>query len=138
MRYHEILKETVEIVDGENLYRETDSPVNADLFKRLKYLDFSEAKRELHFVIRDKKKIVAIAGLERSPYDSDEYWVKHYSVDENYRNMGHATELVDAVFAFADKHHVALKRSTPTEMGLKYLTEPIKRAMKKYPNVKIY
>ena len=138
MRYIEILKETVEIVDGEKLYRETDNPVNADLFKRLKQLDFSEAKRELHFVIRDKKKIVAIAGLERSPYNSNEYWVKHYSVDENYRNMGHATELVDAVFNFANKRRVALKRSTPTEMGLKYLTEPIKRAMKKYPNVKIY
>ncbi|KKK59995.1 hypothetical protein LCGC14_3028800, partial [marine sediment metagenome] len=124
MRYIEILKETVEIVDGENLYQETDNPVNADLFKRLKYLDFSEAKNELHFVIRSGTRIIAIAGLEPSPY-SDEYWIKHYSVDENYRNMGYATQLIDAVFNFANKRNITLKRSTSTEMGQKYLTEPI-------------
>ena len=56
MRYNEILKETIEILYGEELYQEIDEPVNADLFDRLKYLVHSEVKNELHFVIRDKKK----------------------------------------------------------------------------------
>ena len=96
----------------------------------------SELKKQLG--LKDKQKIVAVAGLERSPYNSDEYWIKHYSVDKDYQNRGLATKLIDAVFTFADKRKVALKRSTPTEMGLKYLTEPINRAIQKSPNVKIY
>ncbi|KKM69580.1 hypothetical protein LCGC14_1449270 [marine sediment metagenome] len=138
MRYIEILKETVEIVDGSEFYKLLSQPENDDVFDRLKYLIYPEVDKEIHFVIRDKQKIVAVAGLQKNPYNEQEYWIKHYSVDMDYQNRGLATKLIDAVFIFADKHHIALKRSTPTEMGLKYLTEPIKRAMKKYPNVKIH
>jgi len=126
----------IEIIHGDNLYAELSGD-NEDLFDRLHYLDFSEAKNEIHFIIRDGDKIIGIAGIEKNPYDSTEYWVKHYSVDPEYRNLKVGTRLVDEVFRFANKHGMSLKRSSPSEMGKRYLSKPIDRAKERYQSVKV-
>lgn len=135
MKYRDLY--TVEIMSGQEMYDALSSDINADMPTRLKYYDPKEGLQELHFVIKDGNKIVADAGVQENPYNDKQLWSKHFTVDPNYRNIGLATKLVDAVFDYASTHNYDLVRSIASLMGEKYLANVIDQAKEKYPELKV-
>jgi ribosomal protein S18 acetylase RimI-like enzyme len=111
-----------DILTGKQLYQlYRDGRPNRDMFDRIKYLMVSEMMDETHFVIFDGKKVVADAGLQVSPYDSGEMWVKFISVDPKYRNMGLARRLVERIFPYIEERGLSFEVSSYSEMGELYL-----------------
>jgi ribosomal protein S18 acetylase RimI-like enzyme len=110
------------ILTGEELYKlYRDGGPNGDVFKRIKYLIVSEMMRETHIAILDGKKVVADAGLQISPYDSGEIWIKFIAVDPEYHNMGLSKRLVERVFRYIEERNLKFVTSSYSEMGEKYL-----------------
>lgn len=63
-----------------------------DLVSRLYYFSSDEAGKEYHICAIDDgaigAPIVGIVGIQQNPYDDEELWFKHVSVDERYRGQG--------------------------------------------------
>jgi N-acetylglutamate synthase-like GNAT family acetyltransferase len=110
---------------------------NADIFTRLKYMNAGESRKEDHFLVLQRTKIIAAASLQKSPYEPSVVWIKHISVDEKHQNKGHATQLVRAIFNHAAQSNITLQSSSFTEMGRKYLAGVMQRLHADYPDLKI-
>lgn len=85
--------------------------------KRIRYLDFSEAKKEIHIIALENDKIVGMAGLQQNPYDELQLWIKFVSVDPAYQGRGIARELLQRVYAYAKSEGKDLRSSSFTEEG---------------------
>lgn len=141
MRLIEMSVGPVTFMTGDELEQyitKTQYTTNNDVFDRLKYLFPSEIGREDHFVVLDNGKIIASLAIQVNPYDEDQLWLKHVVVDENYRNQGLATKLIDALFKYLQKTNLELVRSTPTEQGQKYIQPIMQRYKQLYPNVVVH
>jgi GNAT superfamily N-acetyltransferase/predicted nucleotidyltransferase len=109
---------------------------NEGMFKRLKYFNPNDLQHEISFVALEGKKIVAVAGIERSPYDKEPvFWIKHISVDPEYQGQRLASRLADSIFDYAKKNNAILQRSNYTKMGRERLEPLFQKLQKKYPSV---
>lgn len=141
MRYSELWEaklkfSPVQVWTADDVYNAYRLRPNRDVFQRIKYLHTSEYHRETHLVILYGKKIVAMAGLQINPYNTNMLWIKHISVDENYRQNGLATQLIKGCFEYAQTHNLILKNSSYSEMGEQYIHKIFDRVKELYPNVK--
>lgn len=142
MRYRHLFENSrlaVKTMPGDDLVRYIthSEDENHDVFDRIKYLFPSEMHREIHIVHLDGKRIVSNLALQENPYDDSEYWLKHVSVDEDYRNRGLATELYQKAVELARKNGKAIKRSSSSDMGQKYLSHVVDRIKQDNPDVEI-
>lgn len=127
----------IEILSPDELFERVETELaNADLFdeieegegkvrKRLHYLSVSEARNQTHVVLYLDGRIVGISGLQVNPYNEDELWVQHVSIEEDYRGRGLASRLVEAVYAYALEHKKKVTPSSFTQLGqrLKHVFE---------------
>lgn len=108
---------------------------NRDVFDRLAYFNGQDASNEVNFVVTDKDKIVAVGGLEPSPYKEDKgkiLWVKHVSVDPAYKGRGIARSIIEAMYKYALERHMKLRPSSFTQQG--QILKPIfQRLNQQYP-----
>ena len=137
MKINEVLQQ-VKVMPGEKLYWEYygwphTNKYNPNLFDRIKYLNSKEMMREIHFVILDNKQIVADGALQQSPYEEKELWIKHISVDEDYRNRGYARAIMDSIYKYAVKKKQYLVHSSFSDMGERHLPNMISQLDAKYP-----
>lgn len=115
-------------------------PKSEDLFDRIRYLHSSEMFREYHFVCHTMDDyVVGDLGLQQSPYKAEEdvLWLKHVSVDTNYRQRGIATRLLEASIRHAHEARKVLQLSSYSEDGKLYLKPLIARLRKEFPVVSI-
>lgn len=110
---------------------------NPDIFDRIKYLLSRGLQKEDVLFCLDGKKVIGVLGIQKSPYEKNTMWLKYVSVDEQYRNQGIAKSLLEKLYQKATKEGFTIKRSTPTEMGKKYLTNIHKKLQDKYKKVKV-
>jgi len=110
---------------------------NSNVFDRLRYLNPNEMQREIHFFHADQGKIISSLALQSNPYDDTELWLKHVVVDEEYRNRGLASELYQMAVDYARNQSKAIKRSSATDMGQKYLSHVVDRIKRKNTDVEI-
>jgi GNAT superfamily N-acetyltransferase len=74
--------------------------------------------KEIFFpVVKEGGKIVAIAKIQKSPYEENLFWANYICVDPKYQGRGHATRLVREILQFAKDHGVAIKNSFYTKEG---------------------
>jgi len=124
----------IKILDGQDMYKLVEK--NPTVFSRIRYLVFSEISREIHFVAFDKKKIIAVGGLEESPYEKDILWIKHISVDPDYQGQRIATSIMERFYQYAMDNNKKLKHSSFTKQGQR-LKPIVHRFDQKYPGVSI-
>lgn len=91
--------------------------------------------KEIHFVHTSENQIISNLALQQNPYDDSELWLKHVSVDGRYRNKGLATELYTKAVNYARSQNKSLKRSSPSEMGAKYLSNVVDKIKKENPGL---
>lgn len=138
MRLYEMT--SVKQIDGNKLfwtYYNNGNGSDPTLFDRNKFLNPREMERETHFIIVSNGKVIADAAIEISPYDANEVWLKHVFVDEDFRNKGLSQKLIDAIFKFCLDSNRTLQRSSPTDMGAKYLPQVFDKLKQKYPSVSV-
>lgn len=118
----------IEILSADELFQRTlTERANKDLFtekqvgdrkvRRLHYLNPSDARNQTHVVLYLDKRIVGIAGLQVNPYNTEQLWVQHVSVEEAHRGAGYAGKIIDAVYAYAVEHGKRVTPSSFTELG---------------------
>lgn len=121
-----------------DLIQNRKSP-NFDLEDRIRYFYKNYTKDEFYFAIRNKRRIVAMAGMEMDPYDKSHTttWIKFVSVDPKYRNRGLSKKLLKTIFEWADSNKKKLQFSSYTELGEKFIKPEIKRLSSMFPNVEL-
>jgi len=120
-----------------HLFINRNEDANPDVFNRLQYLNPGDMNNEIHLVHFDGRRVVSSLALELNPYDDREFWLKHVIVDEDYRNRGLASELYQAAVDYARNQNKAIKRSSSTVMGQKYLSHVVDRIKAKNFDVEI-
>lgn len=133
---------TCELLSGETLYqRHYMSPLKGGeiptLFEDFKYLDVNEMMREQHFVVEQNGKLIGTLGIQTSPYDPDELWLKHIVVHKDHRRQGVAKVLLAALFEHAQRTGQAIKRSSPSPLGAAHLPSIYAVLTATYPNVQV-
>ena len=132
---------SIEAIDDDRLEeRVSTEPENADLFgdgspdsERLPWLIrstfgldsiiYGTPKGKRSIVLSLGRRIVAVAGVELNPRDSQLLAVTHISVEPMHRGKGYGRAVVEAVYAYAVKHGKSVVPSTFTEMGLERLAK---------------
>jgi GNAT superfamily N-acetyltransferase len=141
MRYRQLFESNLKmkIMQGSDLlqFLSNHEDENKNWYDRLHYVIPSEMRDETHIVHMDGNLVVSSLGLQINPYDTDILWVKHVTVDEDYRNRGLAKELYQAAIDYAREHSQSLQRSSPSKMGKKYLSKTVNDLKQKNPDVKI-
>jgi len=142
MRYRNLFEKDelqMQIMPGGDLqlFINRNEDVNKDAFDRLKYLYPGQMDKEIHFAHFDGRRVVSSLALQTNPYDDSEFWLMHVVVDEDYRNRGLASELYQAAVDYARDQGKAIKRSSATEMGQKYLSHVVDKIKKKNSDVEI-
>jgi hypothetical protein len=80
-------------------YRDA-SEQNRDLFERIKYLHSGKMTRESHFVaFTQDRRVIGDLDIQQSPYDGNVIWLKHVSVDGDFRRQGIAGRLLSSLHA---------------------------------------
>lgn len=110
---------------------------NHDVFDRLEYLYFGIFDKEHHFVAFDGEKLIGDLAIQENPYNKDQIWLKHVSIDPNYRNQKIATKLYDMLFSYLEQSGHNLVRSSPSDLGKLYIPSIIQKMKQKYPNVNV-
>ena len=101
---------------------------NPNTYDRIKYLTASEIHHEQHIVIIKNDIVVAMAGLQNSPYEKDIIWIKFISVDPNYQGMGLSRKILEFMYEWASTNHIKLKSSDFSDQGearLKHIHEQL-------------
>jgi len=111
---------------------------NHDVFDRIHYLDMSEVKREENLVIFDWKKIVAVLWLQDSPYEDSVIWLKHLSVDPDYKNKWISKILLKIMFDYIMEEKIlTLELSSYSEDWKKYLEKNLNNMWENYSKLTI-
>jgi len=111
---------------------------NCDLFERIRYLHSGEMRQEDHFVaFAENKRVVGDLALQQSPYDSQILWLKHVSVDEEYRNQGIAGRLLRRCMDHLEQTGKKMKLSSFSDDGERYLRHVLQRLETAHPDVGI-
>ena len=135
MRLSEFDK-TVRLIPGREIVDTyARMPENENLFKRFKYLSPRHLENEEVLTVLDGKQIVGAAGLEKSPYEENVYWMKYVEVDSRVREKGIASKLIQAMFDFARKRKTRLRSSSYSDMGDLRLKKVVDRVRTEYPDV---
>lgn len=142
MRYRHLFESNkfeLQIIPGNDLLQfiSDNRRSNKDVFDRLHYLYPAEMDKEIHFVHIHGRKLVSSLALQLNPYDESEFWLKHIEVDERYRNRGLASQLYQAAVDYARDQKKAIKRSSPSDLGKKYMPSVVDRIKKNNPDVEI-
>lgn len=107
------------------------TPENADVTKRLKYLN--DIPNEDHIVIMIGNKIVAVGGVQLNPYYPIQLWIKHISVDPAYQGRGFARRILERIYQLAAERGMKVKHGSFTEEGerLKHIHDELEA---RYPH----
>lgn len=137
MRISEIMLPpiTYEISSGKDTINLVDE-VDRDLWtsRRIKYLDYMEARKETHILAREGENIVGMAGMQTNPYYPVQLWIKFISVDPAYQGRGIARQLLERIYQFAEKNNQKLKPGSFTDEGQR-LSHIHDEFDQKYPGV---
>lgn len=128
-------------VDGRSLYqrfnKENTHP-SENPFKRIKYLDVARIKSERHFICCTLAgRLIASLAIQPSPLNPKAILVNHISVDQDFRNLGIATLLIDNCLSYAAEASKSLEFSSFSDEGKMFLKPVIRRLQKKHPAVEI-
>lgn len=118
----------IEILSADELYQRTlTERANKDLFttkqvgdrkvRRLHYLNHDDARHQTHVVGYLGDRIVGIAGLQVNPYNTDNLWVQHVSVEDGHRGNGFAAKLIEASYAYAVEKKLKVEPSAFSLLG---------------------
>lgn len=116
-----------EFLNGTDFYVKHINDKDETVFERLKYLYPSEMYRENYFVCFDGDKVVGNLAIELNPYDENEYWMKHVSVDPMHQNKGISKELIRLMFEFLKQSGKKVSISIYSEEGLLYVKHVIEK-----------
>ena len=128
------------MMNGDAVYQQyCQLPVNRDVFERIKYLSVNEMYREVHIIATKGNKIIGDIGLHVSPFDENTIWVKHVSVDPEFRRKGIARAMVEFMFDWFDilGENRVMELSSYSEDGKKYLQPMIASLRSKYKGVTV-
>ena len=90
--------------------------------KRITYLMPEEVRREFYIVaLLNDTVLVGAAGLQISPYDEKELWIKFISVDPDYREQGIGRTLSVMTVDYAHQHDLKFGNSSYTDLGAERL-----------------
>lgn len=134
MRFNEFDK-SVKLVPGSDLLDHEKEIENRKLFKRFKYLVPNYLKNEEVLIAQDERRIVGVAGLEKSPYEDNVYWIKYVEVDEKYREQKIARKLIEAIFDFARQRKTNLRNSSYSVLGELHLQRIFDQMQTQHPDV---
>jgi len=129
-----------EISYGQSSGRDFFSRVkDENISQRIKYLYYSwSAVGSEHYIYaKDNGETIGVACLQLSPYEKNVVWIKFVSIDERYRRMGIATEIIERIFAYAQEKDLILEPSSYSKMGSQYLPKVMKKVSSTHPNVKV-
>lgn len=98
------------------------------VLKRIKYLTYSEIKKEIHIVAFIENYVIGVAGLEINPYNNKQIWAKHISVDPLYSGRGIGRKLTELVYQYSKDYNFKLILSSFSDEGeqkLKHITQEL-------------
>lgn len=118
----------IEVLSADELYQRTRTErANKDLFttqmvgdrkvRRLHYLNHDDARHQTHVVLYQGARIVGAAGLQINPWNTENVWVQHVSVEEGHRGKGLAAKLIEAVYAYAVENNLKVEPSAFSQLG---------------------
>lgn len=118
----------IEVLSADELFlRVRKERANRDLFteklvgdrkvRRLHYLNPSDAGRQTQVVLYLGNRIVGAAGLAVNPWQAEQLWVQHVSVEEAHREKGYAGLIIEAVYAHALEQKKKVTPSSFTRLG---------------------
>lgn len=118
----------IEVLSADELFQRTQAePANKDLFttrmvgdrkvRRLHYLNHDDARHQTQIVLYEGARIVGAAGLQINPWQTENVWVQHVSVEEAYRGKGFAAKLIEAVYAYAVDNKLKVEPSAFSALG---------------------
>ena len=90
-----------------------------------------EGKENKYFsVVKLNDQIVALAGLQKDPYQSKNLWISFISVGPKYQSNRYASRLVEEIFSFAKNNDYSLHESAYSEDGLQKLKKIVNKFAK--------
>lgn len=109
--------------------------VNKDVYDRLKYFHPGNVfQEETHFVVTANKKIVGVGGVQVNPYNKEQLWLKHVSVDPKFEGKGIARKIIESIYKWATEHNLKVAPSTYSQKGASTIKSTIDRMGAQYPN----
>lgn len=86
--------------------------------KEIKYFDYSEARHEIHVVIRGPDgECRAMGGFQINPYDEEQLWIKFVSVRPRYQGRGYAREIYEQIYPWAMERGLKIAPGSFTDEG---------------------
>ncbi len=110
---------------------------NRDVFERLRYLCRREFPKETHFLCLDKGMIIAVGSTEKNPYNQDEIWLKHISVDDRFKKRGYGTAILREIMRDVAESGKILAPSSFTVEGYKALGHVYPALHREFPSLRI-
>ena len=100
--------------------------------KRFKYYNPFKNENGHYFIFRDDEKVVAMSMVRQNPALSSQLSLTFIEVDEQYREKGLASTLVNHLFAWAEPYYSELFVSKYSEQGNLYLKPVMQRVGRNY------
>jgi Acetyltransferase (GNAT) family. len=85
--------------------------------RRLHYLNHDDARHQTQVVLYEGARIVGAAGLQINPWNTENVWVQHVSVEEAHRGKGFAAKLIEAVYTYAVENKLRVEPSAFSLLG---------------------
>jgi len=83
-------------------------------------------------VVEAEGKIVGLGELEQDPNRPKNKWIKHVSVDPEYRGRGVGRELLEVIFKYAKENGFTLEESIYSDEGKQKLAKIVTEYAGKY------